>query len=44
MNAVLSQPLSGYLYELLASRSPKRINEYVFPGTVAAGHIIEPRK
>lgn len=37
-------PLSSYLYELLASRSPKRINEYVFPGTGAAGHIIEPRK
>lgn len=37
-------PLSSYLYELLLSRSPKRINEYVFPGTGAAGHIIEPRK
>lgn len=37
-------PLSSYLYELLLSRSQKRINEYVFPGTGAAGHIIEPRK
>lgn len=37
-------PLSNYLYELLSSRSQKRINEYVFPGTGAAGHIIEPRK
>lgn len=37
-------PLSSYLYELLLSRSPKRINEYVFPGAGAAGHIIEPRK
>lgn len=37
-------PLSNYLYELLLSRSQKRINEYVFPGTGAAGHIIEPRK
>lgn len=24
-------PLSGYLYELLLSRSQNRINEYVFP-------------
>lgn len=37
-------PLSNYLYELLLSRSQTRINEYVFPGTGAAGHIIEPRK
>lgn len=37
-------PLSNYLYELLSSRSQKRSNEYVFPGTGAAGHIIEPRK
>ncbi|WP_131795553.1 tyrosine-type recombinase/integrase [Fluoribacter gormanii] len=37
-------PLSSYLYELLLSRSQKRINDYVFPGTGAAGHIIEPRK
>lgn len=37
-------PLSNYLYELLLSRSQKRSNEYVFPGTGAAGHIIEPRK
>ena len=37
-------PLSNCLYELLSSRSQKRSNEYVFPGTGAAGHIIEPRK
>lgn len=37
-------PLSNYLYELLLSRSEKKTNEYVFPGTGAAGHIIEPRK
>lgn len=37
-------PLSNALYELLLSRSLKRTNEYVFPGTGAAGHIIEPRK
>ena len=37
-------PLTDYLYELMKSRSESRINEYVFPGTGAAGHIIEPRK
>lgn len=37
-------PLSGYLYELLLSRCQNRINEYVFPGKGATGHIIEPRK
>lgn len=37
-------PLSNYLYELLLSRSQGRMNEFVFPGTGAAGHIIEPRK
>lgn len=37
-------PLTDYLYELMKSRSVSRINEYVFPGTGAAGHIIEPRK
>lgn len=37
-------PLSNYLYELLLSRSQKKINKYVFPGTGAAGYIIEPRK
>lgn len=37
-------PLTDFLYKLLKSRSQNRINEYVFPGTGAAGHIIEPRK
>lgn len=37
-------PLSNYLYELLSSRSQRKINDYVFPGTGAAGYIIEPRK
>lgn len=37
-------PLSNYLYELLLSRSLGKINDYVFPGTGAAGYIIEPRK
>ena len=37
-------PLTDHLYELLKSRNQSKINEYVFPGTGAAGHIIEPRK
>ncbi|TID99820.1 integrase, partial [Legionella pneumophila] len=37
-------PLSDFLYELLIARYEKKINDYVFPGTGAAGHIIEPRK
>jgi integrase len=37
-------PLTDYLYQLLKLRHQNRINEYVFPGTGAAGHIIEPRK
>lgn len=37
-------PLSDYLYTLLQQRKVVRSNDYVFPGTGAAGHIIEPRK
>jgi len=37
-------PLSDFLYELLQLRYRHRTNDYVFPGTGAAGHIIEPRK
>ena len=37
-------PLSDFLYDLLVARHEKKINDYVFPGTGAAGHIIEPRK
>ncbi|QDP71551.1 DUF4102 domain-containing protein [Legionella israelensis] len=37
-------PLSNYLHDLLLARSKNKINEYVFPGKGAAGHIIEPRK
>ncbi len=37
-------PLTDYLYELLKLRSQSQSNEFVFPGTGAAGHIIEPRK
>jgi len=37
-------PLSTYLYELLLLRSQRKTNDYVFPGSGAAGYIIEPRK
>ncbi|HCE5421670.1 TPA: integrase family protein [Legionella pneumophila] len=37
-------PLSDFLYDLLVSRYRKKINDFVFPGTGAAGHIVEPRK
>lgn len=37
-------PLSDYLHHLLAQRFQSKTNQYVFPGTGAAGHIIEPRK
>ncbi|KTD41823.1 phage related integrase [Legionella parisiensis] len=36
--------LSDFLYDLLVARHEKKINDYVFPGTGAAGHIIEPHK
>lgn len=37
-------PLSEYLFDLLARRRQRSINEYVFPGTGKGGYIIEPRK
>ena len=37
-------PLSDFLYEILRKRKQTQINGYVFQGTGAAGHIIEPRK
>ena len=37
-------PLSDYLYGLLEQRQKVATNQYVFAGTGAAGHIIEPRK
>ncbi|QDQ40843.1 DUF4102 domain-containing protein [Legionella geestiana] len=37
-------PLSDYLLGIFARRHQHRTNGYVFPGTGAAGHIIEPRK
>jgi integrase len=43
-NETHTLPLSDYLLGLLEQRYLARINQYVFPGTGAAGHIIEPRK
>ncbi|MFO2903319.1 tyrosine-type recombinase/integrase [Legionella pneumophila serogroup 1] len=37
-------PLSDFLYDLFLQRQLDRVNDYVFPGTGVAGHIIEPRK
>ncbi len=37
-------PLSDFLYDLFKLRKQNSTNEYVFSGTGAAGHIIEPRK
>jgi len=37
-------PLSDFLYDLLNSRQSNQTSDYVFPGTGAAGHLIEPRK
>jgi integrase len=37
-------PLSDYLYNLFAARKQNSTSNYVFPGTGADGHIIEPRK
>ncbi|KTC93169.1 MULTISPECIES: tyrosine-type recombinase/integrase [Legionella] len=43
-NETHTLPLSDFLYNLLLNRKKKQTNDYVFPGTGAAGHIIEPRK
>lgn len=37
-------PLSDFLYNLLLKRQNKKNNDYVFPGSGKAGHIVEPRK
>ncbi len=37
-------PLSDFLYAMLQAAHARRINEYVFPGNGASGHLVEPRK
>jgi integrase len=43
-NETYSLPLSDYLHNLLLARKKNSTSDYVFPGTGASGHIIEPRK
>lgn len=43
-NETHTLPLSDYLYDLLESRKQRCTTNFVFPGSGAAGHIIEPRK
>lgn len=43
-NETHTLPLSDFLFTLLQNRHQQKSNAYVFPGTGAAGHIIEPRK
>ena len=42
-NQPLTLPLAGFTLGLIKSRKKDSINEFVFPGTGKAGHIIEPR-
>jgi len=37
-------PMSTFLYQLFEQQKARRINEYVFPGSGAAGHLVEPKK
>lgn len=37
-------PMSNYLHILFKGLQKERVNEYVFPGTGEAGHLVEPRK
>lgn len=37
-------PMSAYLHTLFKGLQKQKINEYVFPGTGEAGHLVEPRK
>lgn len=43
-NETHTLPLSDFIYNLLLNRKKNQVNDYVFPGAGAAGHIIEPRK
>jgi len=36
-------PLTDYLYDMIARREPSAINDFVFPGSGTAGHIIDVR-
>lgn len=43
-NETHTLPLSDFLYLLLQARKQSSTSDFIFPGTGAAGHIIEPRK
>lgn len=43
-NETHTLPLSDFLYALLISRQQQCTSNFVFPGSGAAGHIVEPRK
>lgn len=42
-NQSLTLPLSNFLWNLLSERKKAAINEFVFPGSGANGHIVDPR-
>lgn len=37
-------PMSNFLYSLFEELQKRKINDYVFPGSGEAGHLVEPRK
>lgn len=37
-------PLSDYLFGMLEEAHSHKVNDFVFPGTGAGGHLVEPRK
>jgi integrase len=37
-------PLPDFLFDLLSARQETRINDFVFPGDGAHGHLIDPKK
>lgn len=37
-------PMSTFLHRLFEELQKQKINDFVFPGTGAAGHLVEPRK
>jgi integrase len=42
-NQTLTLPLSDFLWKLLSDRKKTAINEFVFPGPGANGHMVDPR-
>jgi len=42
-NQTLTLPLSDFIWKLLSKRKNAAINEFVFPGPGAKGHMVDPR-